>query len=381
MIEINENKNCMGCTACMNICPKNCITMELDLEGFSYPKVDKDKCIECNLCNKICPMHNEKKHINVLDTFLLKNKDNTIRKKSTSGGVFYELAKYVISKKGIVYGAHYDENEKYLTHIKIDKIEDLSKILKSKYMQSDLKSIFKDIENHLKNGIFILFCGTPCQVSGLSSYLRKQYDNLLLVDFVCHGVPSQYVWKEYLKAIETKENDIVKKIHFRYKDDNWTKCAIKIDFERKSITQDLSKNSYLLNFNDSLFLRPSCYDCKFKGENRFSDITLADAWGVNIYNNDFYDEKGVSCVVINSDYGNEILSNIRDSFEIEKVGFENVIKYNSQYLYSAKVNKNRDNFFRNLDLYGYSYAIKKHGKKSDNKYLFYLKLIFNKIIS
>lgn len=378
MIEIIDKSKCTGCTACANICPMHCIEMIEDEEGFKYPKVKIEKCIHCDLCINICPINKQSNTLNN-NALLLKNKADNIREQSTSGGVFFELAQYIISLNGIVFGAFYDEDARKLSHIEVNKDEDIYKILKSKYMQSDLGSIFSKIKSYLDKNIYVMFCGTPCQINGLASFLKKKYDNLVLVDFVCHGVPSQKVWNKYLSFLEHEKKESIKHIYFRYKNNNWSKCSIKIEFEKSTLTQNLSENIYLLNFNESLFLRPSCYDCKFKGKNRLSDITLADAWGINIFADDFYDEKGVSFVITNTNKGKYILSKIQDKFEIKETDIQNLIEYNSQYYLSAKKNKNRDNFFKSLHNDGFSYAINHYGYIPHKSSIYYIKKIIKSL--
>lgn len=382
MIIINDKKNCMGCTACYSVCPTNAIEMKEDNEGFVYPIVDDSLCVNCHLCEKKCPIQDKDNiQINILDSYLMKNRSIDVLHKSSSGGVFFELGRYILKNNGIVFGAYYDNDKREVYHKMVDNFIELEDLCKSKYMQSELNDIFKLIKVKLNKKKLVLFVGTPCQVQGLLYYLGKKYYNLITVDFVCHGVPSKYVWQKYLNSIEFKYKEKVKNIKFRYKNnEKWTNCSIKIELENKNIKEALIENSYLYNFNNSLFLRPSCYDCKFKKYHRNSDITLADAWGIQVYDQQFFDENGVSYVLINSQKGKEIIESIKIFFIYKSVEFDYLTKYNAQYQNNASMNNNRSQFFYSLNKYGYEEAIKKYGdnysKSLIKKIKYIMKLLF-----
>lgn len=198
MIHITDKKNCCGCSACVQRCPKQCIRLEEDTEGFLYPQVDEETCIKCGLCEKVCPILNQADKLPVQEVLAVKNPDEEERMNSSSGGVFLPLAREVINQGGVVFGAVYDENWE-VHHVYAEKIEDVYPMMGSKYLQSKIGNSFKDIERFLKQGREVLFVGSPCQIAGLRTYLRnKQYQNLLAVDFLCHGVPSPGVWRRYL---------------------------------------------------------------------------------------------------------------------------------------------------------------------------------------
>ena len=230
MIKINEKKDCMGCHGCYNICPKSCITMESDSEGFWYPKVDEDKCIECGLCEKVCPIINPIKEMDYrIIAFACKNKDNEVRKLSSSGGVFSLLCNYVISKNGVVFGAAFDK-EFNVRHMFAETLEECEKFRGSKYVQSKIGDTYIEAKKFLDKGRLVLFSGTPCQISGLESFLMKKYENLIMVDIACHGVPSPLVYKNYIKLLEEKNKSHMNSLSFRDKSTGWSKYSIKVDF-------------------------------------------------------------------------------------------------------------------------------------------------------
>ena len=219
MIDIKDKSKCCGCSACVNICPNNAISMDIDDDGFKYPIVDVGKCINCGLCEKACPYNNEYIKKNIYDKSIAYggwNNDDEIRKKSTSGGIFSAISKYILNNNGVVCGAIY--NEKFeVVHEIIDNIDDLEKIYGSKYVQSDLKDNFRRIKKYLNDGRLVLFSGTPCQVSGLNSFLVKEYENLYTCDIVCHGVPSPKVFEKYKRELEEANNSEILNINFRDK--------------------------------------------------------------------------------------------------------------------------------------------------------------------
>ena len=227
MIKIKAKEDCCGCYACYNICPKECITMESDNEGFWYPKIDKDKCINCNLCEKVCPIINKpNSSLYEKKSYAVFNKNEKIRLESSSGGIFSLLAEYVINNHGNVYGAVFDEDFN-VKHVKINILQDINLLRGSKYVQSRINDIFKSIKFDLKNNKIVLFTGTPCQIAGLQSFLQKKYDNLILMDIVCHGVPSPLVWQQYINELKQNYKQNIKSIYFRDKSTGWKTYSVK----------------------------------------------------------------------------------------------------------------------------------------------------------
>ncbi len=332
---INIYKNiCTGCRACEKRCPINAIKMVEDKKGFLYPEVDEKICIKCGLCARICPTNNKEteKEKRAYATY---NKDEKIRLDSSSGGIFDILAKHIIKKGGVVFGAAFDKDFN-VKHIYIDNIKDVYKLRKSKYVQSDTTDTFETAKKILDEGKYVYYSGTPCQIEGLKSYLGKEYDKLVTQDIICHGVPSPRVWREYLKYKAINIQDI----NFRSKEkSSWEEYQFKIVYNNKEEYEDHNKNIFMRLFLSDLILRDSCYNCKFKKENRESDFTLADFWGIDKTNKQMNDHKGISLLIINSPKGQEILKNILNKIEIKEVLFKDAIKGNKSMTVSANKNK------------------------------------------
>lgn len=349
MIDFSDKTNCTGCSACANTCALNCIKMECDIEGFLYPIVDKKVCVNCGQCERVCPVsHHQDEKCNVT-AFAAKSKNVNTQRRSSSGGVFFELASYVIEKKGVVYGVALDDNM-VAKHIRVSTMEELHRLRGSKYVQSEIGQTYKLIRQDLANGLYVMFTGTPCQVEGLTSYFGKKTQQLLLVDFVCHGVPSPKVLDRYLRELEVEKNSQIIKVEFRNKKVSWRRFSMSISFENGTeITETLDTNIYLRGFIDNLFLRPSCYKCKFKSESRSSDITLADFWGVQDIYPELYDNNGVSLCCVNTPLGQELISSVESDLNINEVDFEYAIRRNSAYYSSVNQNRMRTWFFLHMN--------------------------------
>lgn len=343
MIKLKDKSKCSGCHSCYNICPKQCIKMKEDQEGFWYPKVDVEQCIDCGLCEKKCPILNDKKIDNQPQAYACYNKDESIRKESSSGGIFTLLASLVIEKGGIVYGASFN-NENMVEHIEIDNVDDLNKLRGSKYVQSKIGNTYSRIKDYLNQGRLIYFSGTPCQIDGLLAFLNKRYDNLVLQDIVCHGVPSPKVWKKYLEQFNIEEDA---KISFRDKSTGWDSYSFTID-QKEKFTQLSNQNEYMKVFLKNLCLRPSCYDCHSKSLHRNSDITLADFWGIKNICPELYDNKGTSLVFINSKKGKELFENIKKNIEYKEVNIEEASKYNPSSYKSVPAPDKRNKYMENI---------------------------------
>lgn len=349
MIEIKSKEDCCGCYACYNICPKQCITMKTDNEGFWYPKIDKNKCINCNLCEKVCPIINPVKRVDSKKiAYASMNKDEQVRMKSSSGGIFSILAEYIIKNNGVVYGAGFDEDFN-IKHKRILYSTDLDLLRGSKYVQSSIGDIYKQVKNDLENNNPVLFTGTPCQVEGLRSYLRKEYVNLITMDFICHGVPSPLVWEKYLKKMKKSKQENIKNIYFRNKDIGWKLFSLKIIFDKRIYSNDLNNDLFMKGFLQDVYLRPSCYNCKFKKINRISDITVADFWGIENILPKMDDDKGTSLVVIHSEKGKQLFDKLSETMIINEVDLNEAIKYNSSMIRSVKYNEKRNSFFAELN--------------------------------
>ena len=345
-----KNLKCSGCTACFAICPKDAITMQADSEGFKYPVIDKNKCIDCGLCCKVCPLENMYGNfVKDKTSFACSAKDENFTKQSSSGGVFAILANMYIKEQAVIYGAAFDYNWN-VCHIRADKKDELKRLYTSKYVQSDIGNTFRQVKNYLDNGKKVLFAGTPCQVAGLKSYLQKDYLNLLSVDFICHGVPSPLVWQRYIIAMEKKLNNKITEISFRDKKDGWKNYYFKLSTANGDVFYEKhGENIYMKGFLKDLYLRPSCYDCKFKTLHRASDITLADFWGIEKIIPEINVEKGVSLCWASSEKGKQVLADVLKRTDYYEVKLREAIKHNSSAIKSVEMHKNRDKFFEEVN--------------------------------
>lgn len=364
-----NRKKCCGCSACVTVCPKSCITMVESSEGFLYPQKDSTSCIECNLCEKVCPIGIEKKiqEENHLKVYACINNTDEIRMNSSSGGVFFLLAEYILDKNGKVYGAVFDKDWS-VCHIGVDNIEELEKIQGSKYLQSDKKYIFKEVKKDLETGKKVLFSGTPCEVAGLRNYLGKEYENLYCADVVCHGVPSPKVWQKYLQYIEKmvkKPCDRESTPSHRSKTDGWSRFSVSIPLGHDTeYLQEHDKDLYMRTFLKDIILRPSCYECQCKPSINISDISLADFWGVENVLPDFYDDKGTSLVLINTEKGNKLFREICKYLKYQDVSYETALKYIPAICKSAKIPKQREYFFSHFEQMDIETLMKKVSKDS-----------------
>lgn len=350
MIEIKKKDKCCGCYGCANICSKACISMKVDNEGFWYPNVDIYKCINCDLCVNVCPVINSMKNNNVeIKAFACKNTDENVRFKSSSGGVFSLLCEYVIKLGGVVFGASYDENFD-VRHTFAKKLEECEQFRGSKYVQSKIGDTYKQAKKFLEEGKIVLFSGTQCQIKGLNLYLIKKYVNLITVDVVCHGVPSPKVFKKYKDSLITRYNGEIKDIRFRDKGKGWREFSFISEFDNgKVYSKTLKEDIYMKGFLSDLYLRPSCYSCTAKNYRSGSDLSLADYWGVEHIHPEFYDDKGVSLITINSQKGLEIFRIISNNMEILETDLDYVISHNPALIKSVKYNRKRVKFFKEIE--------------------------------
>lgn len=358
MIVIHRNELCCGCAACVQICPRHSITLEGDNEGFLYPKIDINRCIDCGLCEKVCPVLNQNNESEPLLAYAIKNNDENILLKSSSGGVFTLFAEKVIKDGGVVFGAKFNKNWDVI-HDYTDTIEGLESFRGSKYVQSSIGESYKQTETFLKEGRMVLFTGTPCQIAGLKKFLGKDYENLLAVDFVCHGVPSPFVWRAYLKEEIARqraagENSVLTGISFRDKSEGWKKFSFVLNFSKASaegepntvLSSAFTDNHYMRTFLSNLSLRPSCYNCPAKAGKSGADITIGDFWGIDRILPNLKSYYGVSLVLINNKKNIDIFHKLK--CEREEVIYKDAIKENIHYYRSASIPINRKYFFEGV---------------------------------
>lgn len=300
MIRISDKSRCCGCTACMNICPVQCIVMRRDREGFDYPVANPDRCISCGRCEDVCPLakpSDERRPLQVLAA-----RQEEYFHGSSSGGVFPALARNVVEDGGTVYGAVMNP-DLTVSHTEAYDMAGVEPMRGSKYVQSELYAAFDDVKAALEDGTKVMFTGTPCQVAGLKSYLGKDYEGLLLVDCACHGVPSPGLWEKYVKALSQKYDMPISDIRFRGKQRSWRKYDVVISGPERKVAVPHMKDAYMLLFLQDMTLRPSCYDCPFRKGASGSDITLADLWNVSEAAPQLDDDKGASLILANTEKG------------------------------------------------------------------------------
>ena len=360
MIEILDYSKCCGCTACANICAHHAITMVPDALGFVYPKVDKSKCVDCGLCEKVCSFH---VGYNVKDNFQYpiaigaRHKNISEIEKSRSGATFVAVSDYILENGGIVYGVGYKEHFR-ICHKRATTREQRDEFRGSKYVQSDLKGIFPQIKQDLKDGYIVLFTGTPCQTSGLKSYIGKSLNkNLHLIDVVCHGVTSPFIWKDYLRFLEIKYNSTLTYVNFRDKQlYGWAEHRETFMFENTD--RKVSPN---FSFYKNIFFRKSCGKCPFANLKRPSDITIADFWGWEKINSKFNsDNKGCSLVLLNTSKGKELFERIESQLNTISVDINSCLQPNMQH--PTELSTERYRLERDYVRYGFSYIYYKYGE-------------------
>ena len=375
MIKLQDKADCCGCGACVQTCPVKCISMKEDREGFLFPFVDESKCIGCNACEGSCPIIVSKKNIkkeSVFDTPKAYGgwiKDDKIRYDSSSGGAFTLFANYILENGGIVYGAAMDE-KLVCRHIGIETKEGLSKLRGSKYVQSIIGDVYAKIKEQLNAERLVLFSGTPCQAAGLCSYLGDgKWDNLYIVDFICHGVPSPKVFADYIKYMAHKYKVKILSFKFRMKDRQWNPTGLQLGTGTGTGTGTGRvirhfpgfMDPFMNGFLSDIYLRRSCYSCHFKSlPKHYSDITIADFWGVNKIYPKLYDGKGTSLVLVNGLHGEGLFNKVSSSFHYEEVDFKKAIDRNKSLIKSASLGAKRDSFFKDYKEKSFDYVRRKY---------------------
>lgn len=346
MIILKDKADCCGCSACANICPKQCITMQADKEGFVYPLVDRDRCINCDLCKKVCPLINTPEQHPIINVYAAKSSDDEIRFYSSSGGIFTEIAKGVLENGGIVFGAELDEDFS-VYHSCAEKPYDLAKFRGSKYVQSNLKRTFEQTKVYLSEKRKVLYSGTPCQIAGLKNYLIKDFENLYTVDVVCHGVPSPAVYRKYLDELAEEAGAAIVKVSFRDKHKGWKRGETVFTTEKAVFAASKRRDPYMKLFLNNVIIRPSCAECAFNNKRSRADITIADFWGIDKFHPEFDDDKGTTLVMINSLKGQQLFENIKDNITYISCTFEEAAAYNVAVSRSLNLHEKRQYFFDN----------------------------------
>lgn len=394
MIQIIDKHKCCGCEACIQACPKNCISLAQDSEGFLYPNVNCSTCVDCGLCEKVCPIINQHGQTNPLEVWAAQNTDEEICKQSSSGGIATNLAEKIIEEGGVVFGVIMNDKHEAV-HTFADTKQQLSAFMGSKYVQSRIGDSFKHVRSFLKSGKKVLFIGTPCQISGLKQFLRKDYENLYTVDFICHGVPSPGVFKWYLQdeinkyvsARKGRKNSVsispihsipkgdiqlpdglkVMDIRFRDKREGWKKYSFDLRLAEASadgkqntvsISANVTKNLFLRGFCLDLYLRPSCHQCHFRNYRSGSDITIADFWGQDSMFPEFDHDTGVSSVIIKTLKGQQLFKEL-ENLKKEERTIDDVVRYNPSLIISKKESYRRHKFWSLVGKYSFEDTVMK----------------------
>lgn len=350
MINITDKHYCCGCSACSSICPKHCITMQADNEGFLYPKVNEADCIDCGLCEKVCHELHPFEERKLQKVYAAINKDEEVRLKSSSGGIFYLLAEKTIAEDGVVFGARFDEQWQVVIDY-AETMEGVKAFMGSKYVQARMETAYTDAKRFLTEGRKVLFSGTPCQIAGLRHFLRKPYDNLLTVDIICHGTPSPKVWGMYLDEVVTAGRKAINDVQFRNKSNGWKAFNFTMEYNKDeksvSLCSHHQQNHFMRAFLRDMILRPSCYQCQAKSGRSHSDITIADFWGINTEMPEMDDDKGTGLVLINTDKGQAALDWSKTNHK--ETTADVALAHNPAYSRSVAEHPKRAGFFACID--------------------------------
>ncbi len=367
MIDIKDKKDCCGCNACGDICPKDAINFQTDNEGFWYPVVDEDKCIHCNICDKICPIINidslKKNDFEQSECYACENKNLEVIFDSTSGGLFSAFADKMYREHGYVGGAVFAEDFKSVKHyISADK-KDLKALRSSKYLQSDLHGFFRQVKKLLDAGEKVLVCGCPCQMTGLRSFLRKDYKNLLILDFICLGINSPLIWRKYLATFEERYGSPAVYAKAKSKEYGWRNLTQKIKLANgQTLFETKDVSNYTRGYiGTHAYMRPSCYDCKFRGYPRISDITLADLWGIEKYSSELEKNLGTSLVMVNSQKGREWFDKIQGRLNFLPIPFKDATQGNPALVENpSRPSINREEFFDDVNTLSFVQVAEKY---------------------
>ncbi len=359
MLNVIDSLKCCGCTACASICAHNAISMVPDSLGFLYPKIDLSNCVDCGLCDKVCQFHTKYLRYDNYDypeIYQFRLVDAGQLLKSQSGGAFYSMAKIFIASRGVVYGAAFTDSWN-VTHQRASNIHELQKLRMSKYVQSDMRGVFKQVKNDLQQGLQVLFSGTACQVAGLKSYLpHRLHQNLYCIDIICHGVPSPRIWANYIDYLEKKHQSRIVKACFRDKRFGWHGATESFQFANGK--EEYRKTSNYLYFS-GFSMRESCSVCHYTNVNRVGDITVGDQWGIK-KDSVYEDGKGLSLVFVNSEKGRLLFDNVLPNTAVfDKVNLNECMQ--PQLQYPSSLNPKFRNFISDYERNGFLYVAQKYG--------------------
>ena len=358
-----KKETCCGCSACYNICAKQAISMRPDEEGFLYPEIDQVQCVDCGRCREICPITYEGnyKESGTPRFYVARHRSQEVLEKSTSGGAFTAISDAVLRQNGVIYGADYDENF-YVLHQRAESPEQRDRMRISKYVQSDMRDIYAQIEADLKNGRIVLFTGTPCQAAGLRGFMGNSplVDKLYICDLICHSIPSPLIWEEYKRLLERENGGKLVSVQFRSKKHGWSRENSNKGFlfttdQSPKVQED--DRFYQLFFKVGAITRPSCSKCRFTDIQRASDLTIADYWGIEKYSPEWFDSLGVSVIMVNSIKGSALFDQAKqDLFEGERPKEES-LNEQKRLRESGQLPKNRNKFWEDYRRFGFEYVI------------------------
>lgn len=364
-ISTQKNEQCCGCEACADVCPKNAITFKTDLEGFLYPEVNSD-CVDCGLCGKICPEINEIKPLFEKKQQFLAclDQDKARRDKGSSGGIFGLLATSLINEGYTVCGAAFDEQLR-LKHQFADDESGIERLKKSKYIQSDCSSVYAQIKDKLREGRKVIFVGTPCQCNALLNVVGNKRDNLVVVDFACHGVPSQELFDKCIKLYENEHSCKVVGYTFRHKPKHYASPQNFLMTIRKGENEYLKEGRYYdepfyYGFQKYITLRPSCYNCKWSDTKRVSDLTLADYWGIEAVTNKWDRTDHPSLLVVNTEKGRQLFEEIKNQIDWIETTETDAVRQNGSFVHPTVQKPERSVFFKDYQVLPFDEVVRKH---------------------
>lgn len=359
------SEECMGCAACENACPKKCIKMTYNEEGYFTPAIDETKCIHCDICKNVCPMQEAylpgKK---TQKAYLFIHEREYYRNLSSSGGFFKALSDIILEDEGVVFGAYLTEDF-MVKHGFVEKKEDMFRLMGSKYVQSEMEGVYEQAKSFLEKGRKVLFSGTPCQIGGLYTYLGKEYSNLTTVELFCEGVPSQYSWKKYLE--EYYGDEVIRYVQFRYKGQGWWQTGLRLQFLKEDyfFSNRSRKDPYTASFLNEINLNKTCYHCKFKAKEKNADFSIGDAWNINRIRVNMDDDRGITIVLVNSEKGRWAIEKLKGSHHLFEVTLEEAMFTREEWNPDRNIPDSREAFIHDLKSKGFRYAYENNvkGKK------------------